>query len=300
MSKLEDKLQESKLKASDGLKKHIFDWVAAIIIISLIAASLDIFGLVSFNTINFVEFLVSWFPYFAASILLNSDLYKKGVFVAKHTPKFKGVILSYSKLVDSLSGKQIKNLHPFCEEYNDDAKKSIQTQILRAEGLTFEDFDVGDENNTPLKVRTKQQLLQQNFTKQQCKAIRTAKRVKIKGINVNVLLSNNHAMDITCIGEDEKSLSKKRMIFSAARYMITTLLLSVIAIKDISDWGWLSLVLTLFKVAYLFAGCCMSYFKGYDDITIHLTNHFNRKIDILRIYLNYEHSIVKYVEDTSQ
>ena len=32
----------------------------------------------------------------------------------------------------------------------------------------------------------------------------------------------------------------------------------------------------------------MSYFQGYNDITVSLTNHIARKIDILKMYLKYE------------
>lgn len=295
MRKVEDKLQQAKLNANDGLKKHIFDWVAAIIIVSLIAASLDVFGLVSFNTLNFVEFLISWFPYFAAAILLHTDLYKKGIFVGKGTNKFSSVVENYSGIANSLTGEQIKGLYPFCEKYNEDAKQTIQTQILRKEGLAFKDFDeefietVDNEEikRLPLKILDKKQLLELNYTKRQIKAIFKAKRVRVKGISVNILLSSMNVSDVTYIGDDEKSLQSKQIITSAIKYMFTTLLLSVLAIKNIGDWGWVGLILTLFKVAYLFAGCCMSYFKGYDDVTINLANHFTRKSDILKMYLNY-------------
>lgn len=287
MSRIEDKLQKNKAIVADGLKKRIFDWVAAIIVVALIAASLDIFGLIEFNTINFAEFVISWFPYFAAAILLNTDLYKKGVFVGKSTNKFISAVNSYGDIADSLSGSQIKNLYPFCETYNYEAKKNIQTQVLRKEGLTFEDFEFGTTEVKPLKVLDKNELVELGYTKQQIRCIRRAKRVYVRGINVNLLLSTMDVKDVTNIGSDEHHLESKRIMSSAIRYMLSTFLLSVIAIKNVTYWGWTGLILTLFKVVYLFAGCCMSYFKGYDDVTTNLVNHFTRKSDILKMYLNY-------------
>jgi hypothetical protein len=289
MASIEEKLQQGKIKTTEGIKKHIFDWVAAIIIVALIAASLNVFGLIDFKTINFVEFLISWFPYFAAAILLHTDLYKKGIFVGKETDKFSEAIRDYSKIANALTGEQIKGLHLFCEDYNRDVAETLQKRILRNEGIVFDDFEYGllDKNIKPLKILDKQELLANGYNKRQIEAIQAAKKVTVKGINVNILLSSTDADDTTYIGDDEKVLQKKQIISSTIKYMVTTLLLSVIAIKNVGDWGWVGLILTLFKVAYLFAGCCMSYFKGYDDATIGLVNHFTRKADILKMYLKY-------------
>lgn len=299
MSRLEDKLQENKLKAADGLKKYIFDWIAVLIIVALIAASLDIFGLIDFKTINIVEFFVSWFPYFAAAILLQTDLYKKGLFIGKSTTKFNNVIESYSSIANSLTGKQIEGLYSFCDKYNDDALKSIQTQILRKEGITLDAFDnervkvINNENQRlkPLKICTNKELIDEGYTREQRRCIRAAKRVKVKGIGVNILLSSIAVKDVTSIGDDEKTMETKQIIFSAFNYMISTLLLSIVGIKDIQNFGWIAIVLVVFKVTYLFAGCYRSYFKGYDDITIRLANHFTRKADILKMYLSYDEEL---------
>lgn len=302
MEHLEDKLQQSKIKLHDSLKKSIFDWVAAIIIVALIAASLDVFGLIDLNKTTLAQFLISWFPYFAAAILLNTDLYKKGLFVGKNTEKFQNVIANYSSIANSLSGEQIKNLHPFCDTYNENALQSIQTQILRKEGICFTDFDVGFLENAaikvqPLKTLSKEKLTTLGYTKRQISAIFKARRVKVRGLNVNILLSTINVGDITNIGQTEHSLESKQIVISSLRYMFATFLLSILAIKNIAEWGWAGLILTLFKVSYLFAGCCMSYFKGYDDATIHLANHFTRKTDVLKMYLNY---IPEEVEDEDE
>lgn len=288
--RVEDRLQQGRLQFAEGVKKHIFDWIAAIIVVALIAASLDVFGLIDFNKIDFIEFLISWFPYFAAAILLNTDLYKKGVFVAKNTEKFGKVIDTYSDMANQLSGQQIRGLYSFCDQYNEDARKSIQIQLLRSAALTFDEFDKGDEDKklVPLKILDKEALIARGYTKQQVKNILAAKRVKVKGISVSMLLNSINAKDATYVGEDERSLRIKRITVASIKYALVTLLLSVVAMKNISAWGWTGLILTLFKVAYLFAGCYMSYFTGYDDVTINLVNHFTKKIDIFKMYLNYE------------
>lgn len=288
MNSLEDKLQAAKIGTSAGIKKHIFDWVSAIIIVALIAACMDVFDLIDFKTIDLFEFFISWFPYFAAAILLHNNLYNKGVFIGKTTGKFIKTIEAYGDIANSLSGEQIKNLYPFCDKYNEDVKKSMQTQTLRKEGVTFEEFEHGTKELPPLKTCSKKFLIQKGYNKEQIKAIRKAKKLHVHGINVSILLSSINVKDVTCIGDDEKTLQTKHMISSTLLYALSTLLLSIMAVKDISEWGWMGLILTLFKVAYLFAGSYTSYFKGYDNITINLVNHFSRKIDILKMYLDYK------------
>lgn len=288
MDNFEDKLQEVKIGTSQGIKKHIFDWVSAIIIVALIAACMDVFSLIDFKTIDLLEFFISWFPYFAAAILLHNNLYKKGVFVAKGTEKFIKTIEAYSDIANSLSGEQIKKLYPFCDKYNEDVKKSMQTQTLRKEGVTFEEFEYGTKELPALKTCNRKFLIKKGYNKAQIKAIKTAKNLHVHGINVSILLSSINVKDVTRIGDDEKTLQTKQIISSTLRYASSTLLLSIMAVKDISEWGWMGLILTIFKVMYLFAGSYMSYFKGYDNITISLVNHFSRKIDILKMYLDYK------------
>ena len=82
MKRVEDKLQDGNLIVRNELKKSIFDWVAAGIIVAIIAAALDIFDISDPTKMDWAQFLISWLPYFLAAMLLNTDLYKKGVFEA--------------------------------------------------------------------------------------------------------------------------------------------------------------------------------------------------------------------------
>lgn len=288
--KIEDKLQSNKLKTKSGVKKHIFDIIAVIILIAVVMVSLDVFKLLDLNKLKFIDFLSMWLPYLISTLLLNTDLYKKGVFVGKATDKFNAVIDAYSALANGLTGEQIKGLYSFCYEYNTAARKNMQLQILREEGLSFEDFDesivTSDGNKPPLKALTRKQLKLEGYTSRQIKAIYKAKKAKIKGINVNILLSSMNISDVTNIGANERMLQVKQFLSSSLTYILSTLFLSMIAIRDVINWGWGGFIVILFKVAYLFARCYMSYFQGYDDITINLANHFTRKCDILKMYLD--------------
>lgn len=287
----EDVVQHGKSKAIKELKKSTFDFIAVIIVAELVLASLDVFNLIDLNAMNIGDFVVSWVPYFLATILLTLDLYKKGVFVGKSTGKFRTITKSYSDLVNSLSGKQIRDLGPFCEKYNEDALVSLRTSILKEEGISYDDFNsiftVNDKIYVPLKTWTKEELINAKYTKAQIKAIKLAKKAKVKGINVNILLSSINISDPTNIGRGETELEKLVLVSSVIKYLVSAMLMSLIVINDITTWGWASLIGVLFKVIYMFARSFMSYFNGYDDITVSVANHVTRKTDILKMYLDY-------------
>jgi hypothetical protein len=288
---VEDIIQHGRSQTMKELKKSAFDFIAIAIVAALVLASLDVFNLVDLNTMNIGDFVVSWVPYFLATILLTLDLYKKGVFVGKSTDKFQLIVKSYSDLVDSLSGKQIRDLGPFCEKYNENALIDLRTFILKEDAISYDDFNsaftVNGKTYAPLKTWTKEELTNAKYTKAQIKAIKDAKKAKVKGINVNILLSNVNISDPTDIGRGEIELEKRILVSSVIKYLVSTMLMSLIVIKDITVWGWASLIGVLFKVIYMFARSFMSYFDGYDDITVSVANHITRKTDILKMYLDY-------------
>jgi hypothetical protein len=294
MDSIEEVVRNGSQKISSDIKKSIYDWICAIIIIAVVAASLDIIGIIDFTGENagqqIADFVMQWIPYFMATILLNNTLYKKGVFVGKRTDRYKNNSKVYGELVNSLTGQQIRDLDNFCQKYNDDALKTIQTNILKKEGIAYEDFEKGCELSfkNPLKILTEEQLVKIGFNKLQIKAIKQAKNVKLKGLTVNSLLSSMNIKDPTNIGKNEIELARKRNITSIIGYIASTLLMSLLAIKNIADWGWSGLILVLFKVLYTFARSYMSYFQGYNDMTVDLVNHIARKTDILKMFINYK------------
>lgn len=300
---IEDTVQNGRIETKRTLRNGVFDFVAIVIVMALALASLDVFDLVDIGDTNAGDFIISWVPYFLATILLTLDLYKKGVFIGKSTDKFKSIVSSYSDIVNGLSGEQIKGLAPFCEQYNDDALIALRTSILKEEGIAYDIFDkefIKDEiTYPPLKTWTRSQLLKGKYTRQQIKTIRAAKRATVRGINVNILLSSINIADPTDIGKGEEELQKRALASSVVTYLVTTALMSLIVIKDISTWGWASLIIVVFKVIYMFARSFMSYFLGYDDITVSVSNHITRKTDILKTYINYKPTIANDVEENS-
>jgi hypothetical protein len=96
------------------------------------------------------------------------------------------------------------------------------------------------------------------------------------------LLGNTESSDSTDIGDNEQDMAKSRLKYNAVTYIICTLFMTLLAIKDILQWGWSGLLLVAFKLIFILCSSLMNHFKGYNDITINLVNHIARKTDILK------------------
>ena len=278
-----DKFIDTKEKTVSFVKSRVFDFIAVGIVIAMAALSL---GIVELRTITLKELLnivLECIPFYFAATLLSANYYNKGVFVAKQTDKFISTIAYYSNKVSSLTGEQLKLLPVFCDEYNSKALKDSRTKLLRTVAITYEEFDEGVNGEPPLKCLSKRKL-KSKYEHHIVKVILECKKMRIKGIYPNVLLSNFMNTDITDLGSTEKELSKKRLASYAGMYVVSIFIMSLMAVKDVLQWGWMGAALTLFKVLYISIGAYMKYFNGYEDISTFVVNHINRKSDVIKEY----------------
>lgn len=280
-----DELHKGQEKAVDVVKTWIFDLLAIGVVIAAFLLSLGALDILKVTWENFAELFVDFVPYYLAAIILADNYYMKGTFKAKATYKYTNAMESYSKTAGSLSGHQMQVLPEFCEEFNQKALVKIQSGLLRKVAIDFDIFDKPYEKVgvtcQPLKVLTKKELLKL-YNKDVVKVICKAKKITVKGINENLLLSSIKSYDDTDIGKNETELAKQNNIKNVIRLFVCMFLLSFITFKDINTWGWAGAVLVLFKMVWIFTKSYTQYFKGYNNITINLVNHIVRKDDILK------------------
>ena len=294
-----DKLIEGKEKTNSFIKNRAFDFIAIGIVIAMTVLSL---GVVELRTITLKEFLnivLECVPFYMAATMLSINYYNKGSFVGKKSEKFTDSIKYYSNKVINLTGEHLKYLPDFCNEYNDNALKSKRERLLQTVALTWEQFDIGDNATPPLKILNKTKLLTM-YDKHIVKVIEQCKRAKVKGIHPNILLSNFTNVDVTDLGNTEKQLSRKRFSGYALTYLVSIFTMSLIAVKDILQWGWMGAALTLFKVFYVATGAYMKYFNGYEDVTVGVVNHINRKTDVLKEFDYWYNNLVKNCEELKE
>lgn len=285
---VEKQYTDGTQKLNRGIKRYIFDIIAAVIILAIIAATLHIFDVYDMsNPEEIKSFFVDWVPYFLASILLNGDLYEKGIFVGKSVKEYIDAKHAYSEKVSTIDGHKLSKVTDFCIYYNTESLISLRKAILKEQGLSYEQFDkeykTKDATYPGLKTWTEEKL-KSELTSEQVDAVLQAKKVKVKGINTNLLLGNEDVNDPTNIGLTEKQLTMRRNIWITIRYLFMTGLMSVLFIKDITKWRWGGLLEVLFKLTFVVARALMSYLKGYTDTVVHHTNHLIRKTDILQIF----------------
>lgn len=275
-------VQDSVQKLQKGIKDKIFDILAFVILAVLIALSLGIIERRLITLEELGDIFVECIPFFFAAMLLNNTYYTKGVFVGKSTKSFILASNEYSVKIGCLSGREIDSLDEFCEHFNAEALSKKQVMYLNRASISFNKFnECTEENDEPVKVWSNRQI-KRVYGKERAKWIIAAKKVKVKGLRVNGLMGTNDSADITDIGSTESQLARKRTGTSAVQYALSVLIMSLMAVKNVADWGWFGIALVVFKCVYIFARSYTSFFDGYNDVTIHLVHHINRKTDILK------------------
>ena len=277
----EEKYIENKIAMSNKIKNKIFDIIAVGVLLAAIAINLGALEWKDVNKDNIVNLLAEFVPLLLTSMLLTSNYYQKGVFFGKNSSSFIAVSDAYSDLVTSLNGDEISNIADFCVEYNDNALQKIQEPILKRIGISFKLYNEGNEETKPLKVLSRRQLSKM-YNKHIVDAIIKCNKIKIKGIKVNNLLGNEDIDDISDLGKTETQLRVKHNWVSALTYTVSTAFMTVVAVKDILAWGWASIALLIFKLLFIFFRSYMSYFEGFNNVTISLNNQLARKTDILK------------------
>ena len=285
-NKVEVTVQNGVTTIKGAIKSRIFDVIGIAISFCVVAVSLGILEFRDVNWDNILNIVVECIPLFLATVLLDNNYYLKGTFVGKQTTQFATAVSQYSHLLDELDGHKLDVASTFCDEYNTLALKQLQTASLRAAAISFDDYDavnVDEEGNEvlPLKVLSNTELVER-LGKLRAKIVKKTRKIKVRGITVNSLFVSIASEDITDTGDDEHQLYSKRLRSSIVGYIVSTVAIVLIGVKDFFEWGWLGIPLILFKVLFIFCKSYMSYFKGYNDITISLANHVARKIDIIK------------------
>lgn len=291
---LEEKYIDSKNTFQRKVKNRIFDIIAAGILLAAIAISLGALEWKEVSKDKLLDLLAEFVPLLLTSMLLTTDFYQKGVFYGKASDAFVAISGAYSKLVTNLNGKQIEAVSEFCADYNESALRKIQEPILKKVAISYSLYDEGDETTKPLKTLCKKELEALGYGPIVYKAILKCNKITIKGLKVNNILGNENVEDITDLGKTESELKATHNTTSAIQYVLSTALMTLIAVKDVATWGWTSLFLIAFKLIYIFVKSYMSYFSGYNDITVSLNNQLARKTDILKQFMSwYENNLTK-------
>ena len=278
-------LNENNKSVVNKLRTHIFDVIALGLVVSIGLLNLGAIELKNIGTEIF-SILLEAVPFYLGSVALALNYYKKGVYAGKATKSFLEVVNAYSQIVNGFVGKQIDKLNEFCSNYNRKALLIKQESILREAAISIKRFDEYTEDECgnilpPLKIVSDDDLIA-TYGEYVGGKIIQAKNVKIKGISPNSILGNNNTDDITDLGKTEQEMFVDRSKEYSILYSVSIVVMSVMGVKDILEWGWMGAFLLLFKLLYILSRSYMKYFEGFDDVTIRLVNHMSRKIDVLK------------------
>ena len=279
-------ITESREKLVTMAKNKIFDLIGISIVLVMFFVGLGALKLIDFTLDSLVNFVISFIPFYLASMLLNTNYYTKGSYKGKESKVYINAMKSYSEIIDGLNGDQQIKLNDFVEWYNNQSLIFLQTSILKRVSISYERFsaityDKDGNELLPLQTYSYKELLHM-YNLYVAKHVERAKHAHVKKISTNILLSNVQSADPTNIGKGEGQLRRARLGGTGVMSFLSVIALSLIGFKDVMEWGWVAAFVTLFKMVYLFARSYQMYFHAYDDITISVVNHIARKTDILK------------------
>lgn len=291
MSKVDDiatELNENGKDLRRTLKSKAFDVIGVALVVAVGLISLGAVTLRNITPKEVINIFLEAIPFYFGSVTLAMNYYRKGVYAGKESEQFIETVKRYSNKVNKLNGKQLEYLNDFCGEYNDKALKMAQENLLRNVAIRYDKFNEGSVDKDgheipPLKRLSKEELVNR-YNARVAEYVIKARDIRIKGVNVTILLGNNYDWDITNLGPNERELASQRRKQYAGSYAISIFLLSLMAVKNVMEWGWIGFILIAFKLIYILCNAYMKYFEGYDDATIRITNHLSRKTDILKQY----------------
>lgn len=276
----------TKRKVATMAKNKIFDLIGISIVLVMFFLGLGALKIIDFTAESLLNFIISFVPFYLATMLLNTNYYTKGSYKGKESVVYKNAMAAYSAIIDGLDGDQQLKLNDFVDWYNADALKRLQTSILKRVSISYERFACVTKNadgkvQQPLQTCSFEQVVSL-YNEYVAHAVEKAKNAHVKTISVNILLSNIQSVDPTDIGKGEAQLRRARLGLTGVASFVSVVALSLIGFKDIMEWGWVAAFVTLFKMVYIFARSYQMYFHAYDDITVSVVNHIARKTDILK------------------
>ena len=280
-------IEDVKTETKKKIKANMYDLLAAAIVIIMFIVALGVMSPKELTWDSLKDVIVSWVPFFLTASFLNYDYYSKGKSKGKQNEGFVSTINAYSKQVSTITGAQMSKLPEFCKYYNEQALEELQTSILTLASIPYERFndityDKEGKELKPLKVLSLQDYKKLGYSKDEIKIIVRAKHASVKGIRHNQLLGNTSARDKTNIGHGEGDMTRARTIVSTLSQAVSMFVLCMIGMKDIMEWGWIQAIFVLFRMVWVLCKSYLQYLKGFNDITIRLSNHIARKTDILK------------------
>ena len=288
MSDFNEKYNKFLENTKSALSSWMYYLFALAVIVVMVFIQLGVFEFK--QETNFFDFLEDTVPIFIASMLLSNIFYQNGVAKGKKNQNYFLAISEFSSLAN-FPGEKLDKLPQFCDEYNALAVKRKQETYLAMAVVSYDKFEneykdgENDENDekkhVPIKVMSDKSIIEE-FGKERGKWIIKAKKVKLKGVNVVSLTSEQKVSDITDTGYGEGEYAKMFTTSKVLSYAISFVLFSFITAKDIMAWGWAGLGLLLFKITYTLGCSILGQSRGYRDITVNVVAHYNRKTDIIK------------------
>lgn len=198
----------------------------------------------------------------------------QGVLKGEKSQLYKATVDSHDKLCTEVNG-HIDKLDEFCRLKTKEAEDFIKTNILGQVGIKYTDYLEGKYDHFNRK----------DLPKNQYKAIKKAKKVKITALTTEGLMGSYSSKDDPYNLGDTK---EKRLVKDDGRAWITKILTAVLfgyfGVSMITEFSWANVIWTAVQVIVFVASGFGRYVKSYFFVTDDLVNRIKKQDNYLRMF----------------
>lgn len=265
-----------KSKAQSALKKWIFDAVAVVII----GASFFLeFGTLAPNDFVLWRWIGDTAVFFFCAMSLSSVYYTKGNYKAEGIDEYRTVVEAYSKAA-SIRGEDRNRLPVFCKQYNETTLRNIQDAILSRACISVDEFYMPRPGDKPPIAAMDKCALISEFGKERTRVVLHAKRVRIKGITAERLMSDRDMHDPTAM-RTRKGMKERYSTTNAVMFVFMGIFTAWFGIGLANDFSIAAFAWFFFRISTMIVRSLFAYLTGYDDIATGWRDTLIQKTDIL-------------------
>ena len=284
-----------KNKGQNMLKKWVFDLVAIIIIA---ASFLLEFGSLAPNDFDLWRWAGDTAVFFFCAMSLSSVYYAKGTYKAEGADEYRAAVAAYSQAA-TIRGEDRSRLPVFCKSYTENALKDMQDAILsRACVSVAEFYEPRSDGKPPIATMDKPALIAE-FGRERTHIILHAKRVHVKGLTAESLMSDRDAHDPTAM-RTRKGMKERYSAKNAVMYIFMGIFAAWFGLRLANDFTIAAFAWFFFRIATMIVRSLFAYLTGFEDIATHWRDTLIQKTDILNEFDAWLKSAEKVREESTE
>ena len=259
MNKFEEKV--AKFFASQAIN----------IILLIIVAVYALSGLINIQETGKtpLEILASGFIAMVLAWSISTLLGQKGILSGQRSDIYNKTMVEYGNKVSSIDG-HTDEFEKFCEEQKAYEKEKIQRSIIAASGLKWDKVFIEG-----------QFVVNDNFTKEQAKAVHKAIKAKVYNMEAGYILGGMEQELKSTKDETLSSFQIKESTRTGFLKVINSVIFGIYSIQIMQDFNWAAVIWKMLEVSVWMGFGYMAFFTNYEFVIDKYRKQIISKINLI-------------------